>query len=377
MGARPDAVRPRGWTVLSATILVIGLRGGFIAADAVAGSAEEAVAVPDTPVGRQLSWLLASLNAGEVLPTSSVSDHFAPAVLRRQQPAGIVRSLEMASHALAPVTVAGFEGTPTENEIVAVVRGRDTAKRRVALATDPYSGHRIGDWSIRPLEPVKPEEIGGVLWDDYEDAPSPGIDMELIDGTTGRSFTPGVHCRTDFAGYCRLTVPHGAGPVAVKVMNTLLWGRMDTYNFLPEGALGSDRTVFDSLPPNSVGFFARRAGLEPDSTKGHLYGVLSYVDAETGHFLAWAGCGLIELTPSSARIFYTKNPTAPDVSRSQTSSRVSAWWAFNLDPGRYVATARVGGRTVDVPVAVLKSETFSVIRIPVAWDRSAPLPRCE
>jgi hypothetical protein len=289
----------------------------------------------------------------------------------------MVRSLEMTSHALAPVTVAALEGTRTENEIVAVVRGRDNAMHLVTLATDPYSGHRIDDWSIRPLEPVKPDQIGGVLWDDYEDTPSPGIDIELVDGTSGRSFTPSVQCRTDFAGYCRLTVPNGAGPVAAKVMNALLWGRMDTYNFLAEGSLGSDRTVFDGLPPNSLAFFARLAGIEPDSTKGHLYGLLAYVDAETGHFLDWSGCGQVELTPSPARIFYTNDPIGPDPSRSHTSPRVSAWWAFNLDPGRYVATARVGGRTVDVPVAVLRPETFSVIRIPVAWDRSAPLPRCE
>ena len=147
MRARPNAAAPWGWMVFAATTLAIGPLGGFLAPDALGGSTEEAVAVPDTPAGRQLSWLLASLNAGEVLPTSSVSDHFAPAVLRRQQPAGIVRSFEMASHALAPVTVVEIDGTPTANEIVAMVRGRDTAMHRVTLATDPYSGYRIGDWS--------------------------------------------------------------------------------------------------------------------------------------------------------------------------------------------------------------------------------------
>lgn len=375
MRARPHAA-PWG-SVFAATTLVTGLLGGFLAPDALGGSTEEAVAAPDTPVGRQLSWLLASLNAGEVLPTSSVSDHFAPAVLQYRRPAGIVRSLAMASQALAPVTLAGLEGTPTENEIVAVVRGRDTAMRRVTLGTDPYSGHRISDWSIRPLERVRPDQLGGVLWDDYEDAPLLGMDMELVDGTTGEAFTPDVRCRTDFAGYCRLAVPDGAGPIAVKVMNTLLWGRMDTYNFLPEEALGSDRTVFDGLPPNSLAFFARRAGIELDSTKGHLYGLLAYVDAETGHFLGWAGCGQVELTPSSARIFYTKDPAAPDPSRSHTSTRVSAWWAFNLAPGRYAVTAHVGGRTVDATVGVLQPESFGFVRIPIAWDRSVPLPRCE
>jgi hypothetical protein len=356
---------------------VIGLIGGLIPADAGAGSAEEAVAVPDTPVGRQLSWLLASLNAGEVLPTSSVSDHFAPAVLRRQQPAGIVRSLEMASHALAPVTVAEIDGTPTANEIVAMVRGRDAAMHRVTLTTDPFSADRISDWSIRPPEPLGPQEFGGVMWNGLRDAPSPGVDMELVDGTTGKSFSPPIRCQTDFAGYCRFAVQNGAASVAVKVIYTRLWGRAEAYNFLAEGALGSDRTFFDALPPNSLGFFARRAGLEPDSTKGHLYGLLAYVDAETGQFLGWAGCGQVELTPSPARIFYTNDPIAPDPSRSHTSPRVSAWWAFNLDPGRYAVTARVGGRTLDAEVAVVQPETFGFIGIPIPWEKSAPLPRCQ
>jgi hypothetical protein len=201
--------------------------------------------------------------------------------------------------------------------------------------------------------------------------------MELVDGTTGKSFDPPVQCHTDFAGYCRFAVPDGAASIAVKVIYTRLWGPADTYNFLAEGALGSDRTVFDALPPNSMGFFARRAGLEPDSTKGHLLGLLAYVDAETGHFLGWAGCGQVEVAPSSARIFYTNEPIAPDPSRSRTSPRVSAWWAFNLDPGRYTVTARVGGRTLDSEVAVVQPKTFGFIRIPIPWEKSAPLPRCQ
>ena len=293
------------------------------------------MAVPDTPVGRQLSWLLASLNGGEVLPTSSVSDHFAPAVLQHQQPAGIVRTLEMASHALAPVTLAGFEGTPTENEIVAVVRGRDTAMHRVTLATDPYSGHRIGDWSIRPLEPVKPEEIG----------------VRAVGRLRGCSFArdrhgagrrddrgvvrPGCTCRTDFAGYCRLTLPDGAGPAAVKVMNALLWGRMDTYNFLPEGALGSDRTVFEVLAAEFRGVLRTtsgdRAGLDQGPPR-RAPGVCRCRDGALPR-LGWLWRRSSWCHPST-RIFYTKDPIAPDPSRSHTSPRVSAWWAFNLDPGQ-------------------------------------------
>jgi hypothetical protein len=356
--------------------MTIGLLGVIVTTSAVGSAAEETVRIPDTPVGRQLSWVLASLNAGDVLRTASVSDHFAPTV--SQQPAGIVREFEMASQAMAPVTLGGFVGTATENEIVAIVRDRDGATHWLTLETDPYSGHRISEWSIRPAERLKANEIGGVIWNGSRDAPLSGIAMELVDGGTGAAFTPRVRCRTDFTGYCRFAVPGGAGSVAVKVTDMVLWGRMDTYNFFSETALGSERTFFQALPPNSIAFFARRAGLEPESAKGHFFGNLVYVDAETGRYLGQAGCGEIALTPGSARIFYTKEWGAhPDPSQKHTNPLRSAWWAFNLDPGRYTITARIGGRTLEATAAILQPETFSAISIRIPWDRSVPLPRCE
>jgi len=368
---RGAAVRP---VVFAAILMTIGLPGPSVTVSAAGSSAEEATAIPDTPVGHQLSWLLAALNAGKVLRTSVVSDHFAPRTPQRST--GIARTLAMASDAMAPATLAGLEGTATTNEIIAVVRGQAGSMHRLTLETDPFSEDRISDWAIRPLEPVKPGEVGGVIWSHRADAPMRGVDMELVDGTTGAAFTPAVRCRTDFAGYCRFPIPDRAASVAVKVTSALLWGRMDTYNFLPERAIGADLTTFDALPPNSLPFFAGRAGLAPDATKGHLYGVVAYVDAETGHFLAWAGCGEVDLMPA-ARVFYTKNPIDPDPSRHHTSPVVSAWWAFNLDPGPYTVTARVGGKTLSAPIAVLRPETFGFIWIPIAWDRTVPVPRCE
>src|SRR5262245_24690386 len=232
---RVAAVRP---VVLAVIPMTIGLLGATVTVSAAGSAAEQAVAIPDTPVGRQISWLLAALEAGKVLRASDMPDHFAPRT--PQRPAGIARSLAMASDAIAPATLAGFEGTPTANQIVAVVRGRDGSMYRLRLETDPFSEDRISDWSIRPLEPVKPSEIGGVIWNHRTDAPMRAVDMELVDSTTGAAFTPAVRCRTDFAGYCRFAIPDGAASVAVKVTSAILWGQMDTYNFLPETAIGSD-----------------------------------------------------------------------------------------------------------------------------------------
>ena len=179
-----------------------------------------------------------------------------------------------------------------------------------------------------------------------------------------------------FAGYCRFTVPDGAGPVAVKVMNTLLWGRMDTYNFLTEAALGSDRTVFDGclrIPWASSRDRQGSSRTRPRATStgsSHM-SMPRQAGSSPGRVAAQ-----VELGHRDEDLLHQR-PDGSGSSRSHTSPQVSAWWAFNLDPGRYAVTARVGGRTVDATVAVLQPETFGFIRIPIAWDRSVPLPRCE
>jgi len=358
--------------VLAVLSVAIGVGGGIAP---LGDAANRMVAIPDTPAGRQLSWFMEALDAGEQLPISAVPDHFAPGI--PQRPSGIVRSLWMASEALAPATLVEIESAPSANEILAVVRDRDGLMHRLTLETDPSSGHRIREWSVRPGEPIRSNEIGGMIWNHGRQAPLSGTEMELVDAATGTSFTPSVRCRTDFAGYCRFAVPDGAGPVAVKVTNRILWGQMDTYNFPVESGIGSDQNVFDAIPPNSTDFFAGRAGLTPDASQGHLYGILVYVDSETGKVLGRAGCGHVEVKQRPARVFYTKDSIDPDPSRNGTSSSVSAWWIFNLDPGPHTLTARIGDITVEKSVAVVQPGTFGFVRIPIAWDRSVPLPGCE
>src|SRR5262245_13374642 len=169
---------PSPRTLRAVTALLIMLCRSVGATDAV-------VMVPDTPAGRQLAWFVASLNAGEVLRASSVSDHFVPAPF--QQPAGIIRGFELAAAAMAPVGLVGFQGTPAMNELVAVVRDRDGVLHRLALATDPQQGHRIDEWSIRPGEAAQPNEIAGMAWQDARSAPLTDATIELVDGTSGGS----------------------------------------------------------------------------------------------------------------------------------------------------------------------------------------------
>src|SRR5262245_31402910 len=142
---------------------------GLIAVLVRGVSAADTIVVPDTPVGRQLAWFVATLNSGEVLRTSSVSEHFAPTPF--QQPAGNVRGFNMAAEAIAPVTLAGFADTLSANELVAILRDRQGEAHRLALETDPYSGHRISVWTIRPGEPLKRNEIGGKTWNPSRGGP--------------------------------------------------------------------------------------------------------------------------------------------------------------------------------------------------------------
>ncbi len=90
------------------------------------------IAIPDTPAGMQLGWLLGLLNGPpEAITTAEVRPHFAASFLL-QVPAGtVVALLSQFARDQAPLSVVGLTETPTS--VTAVVETRKQTRFRIAL----------------------------------------------------------------------------------------------------------------------------------------------------------------------------------------------------------------------------------------------------
>ena len=103
--------------------------------------------IPDTPAGRQLAWVLASMNS--VPAEADITPHFSPAFLAQVPPAKLVetagRVAQGAPYALEKVTPA----PGTDRILVARVRSSRGQAFNVRLALEPR-GERIAGLLIRP-----------------------------------------------------------------------------------------------------------------------------------------------------------------------------------------------------------------------------------
>ncbi len=70
-----------------------------------------AAAIPTSPVGAQLEWLLGQLNSGaEKLGPKRTAEHFSPEYLEALPAKDLIATIRDLADALAPVGLARFEG---------------------------------------------------------------------------------------------------------------------------------------------------------------------------------------------------------------------------------------------------------------------------
>ena len=101
------------------------------------------VAIPASPVGDQLAWVLAQLNGGAAtLTEAEVSDHFAPAFLAAF-PVPLLELLRQTAAEYAPVSVAAIPFPPTATGAVAVVDLATGEPAALYLTVEPAPPHRI------------------------------------------------------------------------------------------------------------------------------------------------------------------------------------------------------------------------------------------
>jgi pimeloyl-ACP methyl ester carboxylesterase len=128
--------------VLAFLMLTGGFRSGMAQDVTPAGSPPP---IPATPVGDQLTWVLAQFNGeADALSETEISDHFAPAFLRTFLPAPVLLELMRQTAAqYAPVAFTGFAYPPTDNGSIALVEMTTGEQGAIYLTVEPEPPHRI------------------------------------------------------------------------------------------------------------------------------------------------------------------------------------------------------------------------------------------
>jgi beta-lactamase class A len=115
-----------------------------------------AIAIPDTPVGAQLAWLLQDMNGGIATEkTGDVQAHFDAAFLAAVPIAQITALLKDYAKR-APFTLTAFEGTPTAKSLLAVVRDGKGMYMRISLDVKAQAPNGITGLLFTPAGDLDP-----------------------------------------------------------------------------------------------------------------------------------------------------------------------------------------------------------------------------
>ena len=132
------------------------------ARDGTAPAGTPIVAIPATPVGEQLTWLLAQLNGcAASLTEGDITARFAPGFLANALPApALLDLLRQSATEYAPVTVTGFPFPPTATGAVAEVDLATGEHGAIYLTVEAAPPHRVTRLDLSEA-PAPPSATGG------------------------------------------------------------------------------------------------------------------------------------------------------------------------------------------------------------------------
>src|SRR5688500_18548061 len=128
---------------LVALLLLLSALPTAVAQDATAPAGTPVVPLPDTPVGDQLSWLLAQFNGGAApLTEAELTAHVVPAFLTSFLPApALIDLFRQTATQSTPITFTGFAFPPTATGAVALVDLATGKSGAIYLVVEPASPH--------------------------------------------------------------------------------------------------------------------------------------------------------------------------------------------------------------------------------------------
>jgi beta-lactamase class A len=127
----------------------------------------EATALPSTPVGRQLAWVVAQVNSGIVeLTAEEVVAHFAPTFLQTIPASQLIHALREFA-AAAPIAVEDYRELPDGTKAVALVATVTDDRWVVTIGIEPAEPHRITELGFAPfVPPATPEALPS--WTEFD-----------------------------------------------------------------------------------------------------------------------------------------------------------------------------------------------------------------
>lgn len=146
------------------------------------------VALPDTPVGHQLAWVLEVINSGAgELTAGEVQEHFSPDFLTAVPAAQMVSSTQAIAGQLAPLRFVRFEGESTETEAIAYVESDTAGAFNLSIAVNPEPPHLIVGLLIEPATATPATPVVAPSWENLDrqlGALAPTVEVtaaELVD----------------------------------------------------------------------------------------------------------------------------------------------------------------------------------------------------
>ena len=110
-------------------------------------------ALPDTPVGRQLSWVLGILN-GDPITVDDVTARFAPSFLSTLPATQAVASTQQFARTYCPFTFEGLIRAATDTQAIALIVGNDGSRITVVVSVEAAAPHRITALILQPAPPA-------------------------------------------------------------------------------------------------------------------------------------------------------------------------------------------------------------------------------
>jgi pimeloyl-ACP methyl ester carboxylesterase len=161
-----------GSAALAATLARRGISTGAQESTPAPSPADAATASLDTlaqtPVGKQLAWLLAAVNDGAAsLTETDVAEHIAPEFLAIIPPAQVIGLVQGVAGGYGALTLEGVTRPPTETQAVALVSAAVGLQLALPIAIEATTPHRITGLKIypspsgdgKPLQPATGDDV--------------------------------------------------------------------------------------------------------------------------------------------------------------------------------------------------------------------------
>jgi hypothetical protein len=130
--------------------------------------------IPSTPVGTQLEWVLASIDAPDSVAEDDVESRLTESFLQQISPTAFQQTMQQLADQAGPLSFIGFTDEPTEIEAQALLEGRDGEQFLLDITVQDEPPHLIDFLLIEPApEGVATEPIATpaalTSWSEFEE----------------------------------------------------------------------------------------------------------------------------------------------------------------------------------------------------------------